>query len=186
MSNNSYLSNHFLVAMPDLADPNFFHTVTLICEHNEQGALGIVVNRPSELVLGDIFEQLELRSSSESLRNTIVYQGGPVQTDRGFVLHDGDPWDSTLEISGPLRLTTSRDILAALAEGKGPGNWLLALGYAGWGAGQLEQEMAANAWLSVPANPDVLFATAVEDRYQAAATLLGVDLALLSNAPGHA
>jgi len=186
MSNKSYLSNHFLVAMPDLADPNFFHTVTLICEHNDQGALGIVVNRPSELILADIFEQLELDSGSQSLRETTVFQGGPVQTDRGFVLHDGQPWDSTLAISRQLLLTTSRDVLAALAAGDGPTNWLLALGYAGWSAGQLEQEMAANAWLSVPADPDVLFATAVEDRYQAAATLLGVDLTLLSNAPGHA
>jgi len=186
MSTDSYLSNHFLVAMPALADPNFSQTVTLICEHNERGALGIVVNRPSELTLADIFAQLSLASEDPGLGQQTVFHGGPVQTDRGFVLHDGDAWESSLEISPSLRVTTSRDILTALARGEGPANWLVALGYAGWGAGQLEQEMVANAWLSVPAEAGIIFSTPVDQRYRAAAALLGVDLSQLSNSAGHA
>ncbi len=187
MSSPTYLNNQFLIAMPSLADPNFAHTVTLICEHNDQGALGIVINRPGPMNLGEIMDQLNLKVSDSHLREQIVFEGGPVYPDRGFVLHEPSrEWESSLPVSRHLQVTTSRDILAALARGEGPGSYLLALGYAGWAAGQLEEEMAANAWLSVEANPDIVFKTSWELRYRAAAELLGVDLGALGPGAGHA
>lgn len=180
------LTHHFLIAMPALEDPNFSRTVTYVCEHNEDGALGIVINRPSELVLGDLLSHLEIDCEAECARAP-VHVGGPVQRERGFVLHPtaGD-WDASLEIGGSISVTTSRDILEALAAGTGPARFLVALGYAGWGPGQLEQEMADNAWLSGPAEASVLFDTGDAERWRAAAALLGVDLSLLSSDSGHA
>jgi putative transcriptional regulator len=187
MTTSTYFNNQFLIAMPELADPNFAHTVTLICEHNPDGALGIVINRPAELTLGDVLDQLGLNVAKPDLRQQSIFNGGPVQTDRGFVLHDGDAaWDSSLPVSDQIRLTTSRDILEALASGRGPERYLLALGYAGWAAGQLELEMAANAWLCVPAEATLVFDTAWELRYQAAAELLGINLGALGPGAGHA
>ena len=187
MTTSTYFNNQFLIAMPELADPNFAHTVTLICEHNQDGALGIVINRPAELSLGEVLDQLGLDAAESDLRQKAIFNGGPVQPDRGFVLHDGDKaWDSSLPVSNQIRLTTSRDILEALAHGRGPEKYLMALGYAGWAAGQLELEMAANAWLCVAAEASVVFDTAWEQRYQAAAALLGIDLGALGPGAGHA
>jgi putative transcriptional regulator len=182
-----FLTNQFLIAMPGMADPNFSQTVTLVCEHNEQGALGIVINRPLPMEFADVFAQLGLECSQSKVAGTPVLQGGPVQPERGFVLHSaGTLWDSTLPVSDWLHLTTSRDVLEALARGEGPAEAFIALGYAGWEAGQLEAEVAQNAWLTVPADHGVLFGTALEERWEAATRLLGVDLLHLSSDAGHA
>ncbi|MFN2309136.1 MAG: YqgE/AlgH family protein [Gammaproteobacteria bacterium] len=186
MSETAYLSNHFLIAMPNLADPNFFHTVTYICEHDADGAMGIVINRPLDLHLTDILTHMDLQAGPESAQLP-VFQGGPVQTERGFVLHEPlGAWEATLPVGGQIGVTASQDVLAAIAAGQGPRRVLIVLGYAGWGAGQLEREMAENAWLSGPASAEVLFDTPVEKRWAAAAALLGVDLNLLSGDTGHA
>ncbi|WP_316367959.1 YqgE/AlgH family protein [Candidatus Thiodiazotropha sp. CDECU1] len=187
MGTHTNLTDHFLIAMPRLEDPNFFHTVTYICEHTADGAMGIVVNRPMDLYLADIFEQLEIAISTDKIAKQSVYIGGPVQSDRGFVLHDSSTeWASTLKVTAEISVTTSLDILEAIAAGKGPQHNLVALGYAGWGAGQLESELAQNAWLSGPAASEIIFKRASKERWQAAADLLGVDLSLLSGDTGHA
>jgi putative transcriptional regulator len=187
MLTDSHLTNHFLIAMPGLADPNFFHTVTYICEHSEDGAMGLVINRPMGLQLSDIFEQLEIDITDSRVINQPVYLGGPVQGDRGFVLHESSTqWESTLRVTDEISVTTSLDILHAIAHGSGPANTLVTLGYAGWGAGQLEAEIAQNAWLSGPAKSEIIFKRANHERWQAAADLLGVDLNLLSSETGHA
>jgi putative transcriptional regulator len=181
------LTHHFLIAMPNMADPNFAHTLTYVCEHNPDGALGLVVNRPIEMTLSSLFEQIEVPLPDTALRATPVLFGGPVQVDRGFVLHRPlGNWQSTLAISDELGLTTSKDILEAVGRGEGPANIIVSLGYAGWSAGQLEQELAANAWLTVAADPGVLFELAPEDRLPAAMRLLGIDLSQLSEDVGHA
>ena len=187
MVTSQFLTNHFLIAMPALEDPNFFHTVTYICEHNAEGALGLVINRPLDMQLGEVFQHMDILPSSDVARQQAVHLGGPVQPDRGFVLHEplGD-WDATLKVTDRIGITSSSDILAAIAEGNGPDNYLITLGYAGWGAGQLEQELADNAWLSGPADPDILFHISDEERWKAAAASLGVDLDLLSGDAGHA
>ena len=182
-----YLTNQFLIAMPRMDDPNFAQTVTLVCEHSERGALGIVVNRTLPMTLGDVFEQLGLESSKSRVNDQAVLRGGPVQTERGFVLHSpSGKWESTLPFSERMHLTTSRDILDALAAGEGPDSAVIALGYAGWEAGQLDEEMARNAWLTVDADERLIFETPVDDRWQAAARLLGVNLLSLSSDAGHA
>ncbi|MGB9429622.1 MAG: YqgE/AlgH family protein [Gammaproteobacteria bacterium] len=182
-----FLVNQFLVAMPSLNDPNFQQSVVYVCEHNAQSALGIVINRPSKLVLGDIFKQLSIQADNHQLAERPVFQGGPVQTERGFVIHaPAGAWESTLKIGDSLGVTTSRDVLAALARGEGPSRTFVALGYAGWGAGQLETELAANSWLTIPADQRIIFETPAEQRWQAAAQLIGVDLSLLSGDAGHA
>jgi putative transcriptional regulator len=183
----TFLTNQFLIAMPGMTDPNFAQTVTLVCEHNAQGALGIVINRPLPMTLGDVFAQLGLDATQSRVAAEPVLQGGPVQTDRGFVLHSPGPlWDSTLPVSDRLHLTTSRDILDALARGEGPAAAVIALGYAGWDAGQLETEVAQNAWLTVPVDERLLFETALDERWEAACGLLGVNLLHLSSDAGHA
>lgn len=180
------LTNQFLIAMPALADPNFFHSVTLICEHSESGAMGLVVNRPMEVNLGGILTHMGIRSES-AIGEMPVYGGGPVQSERGFVLHRpvGD-WQSTLRLGDDLAITTSRDILESLAAGRGPTDFLTMLGYAGWGPGQLEQEIADNAWLTTPVDQAILFEMSAPLRWQAAARRIGVDLNLLSGEAGHA
>jgi putative transcriptional regulator len=187
----AYLTNQLLVAMPSLADPNFAQTVTLICEHTDKGALGIVINRPLTMALGEVFEQLALNPTQPALRDQPVLRGGPVQQDRGFVLHPPapaglDPWDQTLKVSPTLHVTTSRDILGSMARGEGPVQAVVALGYAGWDAGQLEEEIRSNAWLNVPVDDSIIFATPFEQRWHAAARLLGIDFGRLSNQAGHA
>lgn len=187
MLESSFLTNHFLIAMPTLEDPNFARTVTYICEHNEEGAMGIVINKPLDLHLGDVLSHMDLKPKGQRVAQQNVVLGGPVQRERGFVLHQPpSDWDATLRITEEIGITTSRDILAAIAEGNGPEHSLIALGYAGWAPGQLEQEMADNAWLSGPADKEILFELPFQARWEAAALLLGVDLHTLSDEVGHA
>jgi putative transcriptional regulator len=181
------LTDHFLIAMPAMADPHFAHTLTYVCEHNADGALGIVVNKPIDMTLSALFEQIDVPLDDEVLRGTAVLFGGPVQVDRGFVLHRPlGNWQSTLAISDDMGLTTSKDVLEALGRGEGPADVLVSLGYAGWSAGQLEAELAQNAWLTVAADAEVLFGFPPEQRLPAALRLLGVDFARLSEDVGHA
>ena len=187
MNSGVNLTDHFLIAMPSLEDINFHRTVTYICEHNPAGAMGIVLNRPIDLRLKDILTQLNINQMSDETGEQTVYIGGPVQTERGFILHTaGTNWDSTLQVTPEISVTTSRDILEAIAGGCGPSKTLIALGYAGWGEGQLEDELRANTWLSGPADKQIIFDLPAEQRWQAAAQLLGVDLNLLSGDAGHA
>jgi putative transcriptional regulator len=187
MVETGYLTNHFLIAMPALEDPNFFHTVTYICEHNAEGALGLVINRPLDIRLEEVFNHMDLKDATARARQLPVHLGGPVQQDRGFVLHEPlGAWEATLKVTDRIGITSSVDILAAIANESGPEHSLIALGYAGWGAGQLEQEMMDNAWLSGPADPEILFTTPDEQRWNAAAASLGVDLDRLSGDAGHA
>jgi len=181
------LTQHFLIAMPAMADPHFSKTLTFICEHNEQGALGVVVNRPIDMTLHALLEQIEIAQPSDDCKTVLVHYGGPVQIDRGFVLHTpAGSWQSTLMIGDQFGLTTSKDILQAVARGEGPRQLLVTLGYAGWAPGQLEHELAQNAWLTVNADPHILFETPAERRYDASLKLLGIDLAVLSDDAGHA
>jgi len=186
MLDNINLTNHFLIAMPSLGDPNFFQTVTYVCMHNEEGAMGIVINRPLEVDLGDVLEHMEIEATDPNVTHLPIFEGGPVQRERGFVIHQPvGQWDAMLTIGNELGITTSRDIITAIAHGQGPKQVLIALGYAGWGAGQLEQEMADNAWLSTLADHNIIFHTPPEQRWHAAAAILGIDLTLLSAEVGH-
>lgn len=181
------LTHHFLIAMPSLQEGAFAGTLTYICEHNENGALGIVVNRPISLTLAAMFEQMDIPLNQPALGMMPVHFGGPVQTERGFVLHDSqDDWQSTLRINNRLALTTSRDILEAVGKGSGPGNLIVTLGYAGWDQGQLEHEITDNAWLTVPATEHILFDLPPEERLPAAMALLGINYASLAEDAGHA
>jgi len=181
------LRNHFLIAMPSLEDSIFSQSVTYVCDHNEHGAMGVIINQPSELRLSSIFEQLDLPQSSRHNENLNILTGGPVNPEQGLVLHKekGD-WESTLSISNDLHITTSKDIIEALAREGGPENPQLAFGYAGWGEGQLEEELSNNLWLTMPADPAILFDVPAEARWEAVEQRLGVDLSLLSTQVGHA
>ena len=181
------LTNQFLIAMPALEDPNFHRTVTYMCAHSEGGAMGIVINRPTDLMLADILGQMSIPASNAAVNDIAVLQGGPVCRERGFVLHQpAGNWDSTLKVSDEIGIATSRDILSEIAEGRGPEQSLIALGYAGWGAGQLEQEVLNNAWLSGPISTSILFDLPYEERWASAARLLGADPERLSAQVGHA
>ena len=185
------LSNQFLIAMPGMGDDNFTGAVIYLCEHTENGALGLVINKPIDIKLKNLFAKVELSLDSPALADQPVYFGGPVQTERGFVLHEriGDahsPYSSTLSIPGGLEMTTSKDVLEALSAGAGPKRLLVTLGYSGWAAGQLEEELGRNGWLTVDATPDIIFDTPVEQRYNRAGALLGVDPRMLSQEAGHA
>jgi putative transcriptional regulator len=181
------LTHHFLIAMPAMVDPHFAHTLTFVCEHNEEGALGIVVNRPTDMTLSALFEQIDVDLGDRALGRSPVLYGGPVQMDRGFVLHRPlGNWQSTLAVSDDLGLTTSKDVLEALARGEGPRDVLVSLGYAGWGAGQLEQELAQNAWLTVDAEAGMLFDLPADQRLPAAMSRLGIDFSRLADGAGHA
>jgi len=181
------LTNHFLIAMPAMQDLNFSGTLTYICRHDENGAIGLVVNRPTDITMQNLFDQINIPLDQQSLAQSPVYFGGPVQTDRGFVLHSPlGHYRSTLRVTDQVGLTTSKDILEELARGEMPKGVLISLGYAGWGAGQLENEIAQNAWLTVAADVDVIFAVAPEDRYAAAMKLLGIDPSMLTGVAGHA
>ena len=186
MSNATYLNNQFLIAMPTLTDPGFSHTVTFLCQHNNEGALGIVINRQIDMKLGEIFKQMNIEVSSLAAAEAPVFSGGPVQQERGFVIHcPCGHWDSSLAISDDIALTTSRDILEAIAVDKGPTQYLVALGYAGWGEGQLEREIIDNAWLNTPCGNDILFDTPVDQRWHAAANQIGIDINQLTTPAGH-
>jgi putative transcriptional regulator len=187
MSGSKYLDNQFLIAMPALADPNFSRSVTYVCQHNESGALGITINRPSELHVRDVLSQLDIDSKNPEWADQYVLVGGPVHPDRGFVLHRSEgEWNSTFEVTNEISLTTSKDILHALAIGEGPRKAVLALGYAGWGAGQLEGEMLQNAWLSCDAGTDIIFDAPLESRWEQAAAVIGVEIQTISGQTGHA
>ncbi len=179
-----YLQGQFLVATPYLGDPRFHGGVVYLCDHNEDGALGVMINRPLDISLGEILEQLDMDGGE---LDQPVFGGGPVQPERGFVLHpQGSSWLNTAVVTGEVMLTTSRDILQAIGEGEGPERYRVALGYAGWGEGQLEDELAGNAWLTCPATPDLLFDTDWPDLYAAILRRLGINLNQLSESVGHA
>ena len=186
------LTNQFLIAMPGMADGTFTGAVVYLCEHSEKGALGLVINKPIDITLKNLFEKVELSLTRDDLAEAPVYFGGPVQTERGFVLHERQsdatsPYSSTLAIpGGGLDMTTSKDVLEALSNGAGPKKILVTLGYSGWGAGQLEDEIGRNGWLTVDAQPEVIFDTPIEQRYDRALALLGIDPRMLSQEAGHA
>jgi putative transcriptional regulator len=187
VSESGYLTNQLLIAMPSMGDPNFSQTVALICDHSSQGALGVIVNKPLPMRMAEIFEQLDIQIAAGPLPRRQVLRGGPMQTDRGFVVHRaGGEWDSTLKVSDTLHVTTSRDILAAMARGQGPEDAVVALGYAGWDGGQLEAEIRANAWLSAPVDLGLIFDLPFESRWEAAGRLLGVELTRISPISGNA
>ncbi|WP_066704116.1 YqgE/AlgH family protein [Curvibacter delicatus] len=190
------LTNHFLIAMPGLADATFSKSVVYLCEHSERGALGLVINKPSDIKLQSLFDKVELPLGRTDLKDEPVFQGGPVQTERGFVLHEAilpqkaesdDPvYSSTMVIPGGLEMTTSRDVLEALSTGGGPRRVLVSLGYAAWGEGQLESELVENSWLTVDADLALIFETPVDQRYDKALSLLGLQAWMLSPEAGHA
>lgn len=187
MVENTSLRNQFLVAMPGMVDGNFDHTVTLLCEHTPEGAMGLVINRPTTLELRDMLQHMGLESDKLPAEPAPVFWGGPVQPERGFVLHEPgtSEWDSTLKLSDALYITTSKDILAAIGQGKGPHQYLVTLGYSGWSAGQLEDEILHNSWLNTPADSAIVFQTPTASRWEAAARLLGIDVRLLGTDAGH-
>jgi putative transcriptional regulator len=181
------LRDHFLIAMPAMADPNFNETVTYVCKHDEAGALGVVINRPSAMSLAEMFAQLKLELGPKMLADTPVLRGGPVERERGFVLHRSDTrFDTTIEGDGDISVTLSPDILTAMSKGEGPEPVVVALGYAGWDSGQLEAELRANAWLTVPADSAIIFETPFEQRWTAALGLPGVDIQQITSYAGHA
>jgi len=187
MNSGSLLTNQLLIAMPGMADPNFSTTVTLICEHNDDGALGIIINRPLNFKLSGLFEQLSVEEADPDAASSPVMSGGPVGTERGFVLHGNEhSFENTLSVSDDIQLTLSRDVIDAMASGDGPSKSLVAIGYAGWEPGQLENEMLSNSWLTVDATAELVFDTPFEDRWDSAARLLGIDISSISPDAGHA
>jgi putative transcriptional regulator len=184
---SGYLQQQMLIAMPAMDDPNFSRSVTLLCQHNEEGAIGITINRQSTITLGELFAQLDISCDNNEISSLMVLEGGPVNTDRGFVLHTPvEGYDSSIKINDDIMVTTSRDILSAIAAGEGPQQFQVALGYAGWGDGQLESEMRQNAWLSVPADKGILFESALNRRWEQAVGKLGIDIKNLHGVGGHA
>ena len=180
------LQNHFLLAMPSLSDPYFERSLVYLCEHNEEGAMGLVVNIPVDMSLDAMLTQLKLAPPPSPELKQPVLQGGPVHADRGFVLHSFRPgFNSTLQGGDELMVTTSKDILETLGTEQAPDHWLVALGYAGWSAGQLEQELVDGAWLVIPPNPDLVFKTPIHQRWQQAAASIGVNPIHLSSDIGH-
>ena len=182
-----YLANQMLIAMPSMADPNFERSVTLMCQHTEEGAIGITLNRKSDFSLGEIFDQLNFVCADPEVRNAPVLEGGPVHRDRGFVLHSPmEGLESSIQLNPDVMVTTSRDVLKVIAEGNGPERFVVALGYAGWGDGQLESEMRENAWLSVDSDSAIIFELPLAQRWESAVSKLGIDLTQLHNFGGHA
>jgi len=182
-----YLDQQVLIAMPGMVDSNFTRSVTLLCQHNDEGAIGITINRLSDYSLGEIFSQLHLECADETIRNMPVLEGGPVAPDRGFVLHSPqEGYESSMAVGPDIMVTTSRDVLVAIAQGSGPEKYIIALGYAGWGGGQLEGELRENAWLSVMADSDIVFDMPVPSRFDGALGRLGVEVDRLHSDIGHA
>lgn len=187
MKQTSSLTNQFLIAMPSMEDTFFSRTVTLLCQHNEDGALGIVINRPADMTLGSVLDQMNIETHDRAIDRLPVFFGGPVHPERGFVIHEpAGKWESSLKVSDDIALTTSRDILEAVAKGEGPRNMLVALGYAGWAKGQLEKEILENVWLNSPISNSILFERPANQRWKASVELMGVNVALLSSQAGHA
>ena len=184
---STLLGGQLLLAMPALADPNFHRSVVLVCEHGTEGALGLIVNRPMQLELGTILDQLDLPTAREDINHLPVFSGGPVETQRGFVIHDNvGVFPDSLNIGDALAVSSSSEILGAISENRGPDHFMVVLGYAGWGAGQLENELRENAWLSVPASPQLIFDVPVSERWRKAAIQLGIDPMQLSSESGQA
>jgi putative transcriptional regulator len=182
-----YLERQMLIAMPGMVDSNFAGSVTLLCQHNEQGAIGITINRVSSFTLGEILSQLKIECRDEAIRKLAVLEGGPVAPDRGFVIHSPhEGYESSMKVGQEIMVTTSRDVLAAIAAGSGPEKYIVALGYAGWGGGQLEGEMLANAWLSVSADTDIVFDLPLPSRFDSALGRLGIRVDQLLSEAGHA
>jgi len=193
LEDTTRLTNQFLIAMPGMADPNFAGSVIYLCEHGEQGAMGLVINRPTDIDLASLFDKIDLKLEIQTLKEEPVYFGGPVQTDRGFVLHEqteASHYSSSLKIPNGLAMTTSKDVLEQVAHGQGPKRFIMTLGYAGWSAGQLEEELSLNGWLNVPASSekiaDIIFETPDVDKYDKVMGLLGIDPHFLSGEAGHA
>jgi len=185
------LTNQFLIAMPNLVDPEFFHTVSYICNHDDQGAMGVTINRPLDVGLGDLLEHLDMPTDDPDIASIPIFAGGPVQSDRGFVLHQTNEkhktdWEMSMVVSDTISLTMSQDIIEAIALNEGPEKFLIMLGYAGWSEGQLEQELLSNAWLNGLADDHVIFETPTENQWTFAAKHLGIELGLLSTDVGHA
>jgi putative transcriptional regulator len=186
------LTHHFLIAMPGLDDAAFAKSVIYMCEHTDRGALGLIINKPSDINLKGLFDKVELPLRREDLTDALVFQGGPVQTERGFVLHESmmpgkeSVYASTMTIPGGLEMTTSKDVLEALSTGAGPRRVFVSLGYSAWGEGQLESEISDNSWLTVPADMNVIFDTPADERYEKAMLLLGLQSWMLSPEAGHA
>jgi len=181
------LTGQFVIAMPGLADPNFFQTVIYVFSHNESGAMGIIINRPLNIALGEVFSQINLPADDTNLSNLVVYDGGPVKTDCGFVVHKpGIQWKSSITVSKNIEVTTSRDILEAISVGKGPEEFFIALGYTGWGAGQLEHEIMENSWLNTPSDVEIIFNTPAQRRWEFSASVLSVNMHDISSQIGHA
>lgn len=184
---NPFFSNHFLIAMPSLQDPYFTHGVAYICEHNENGAIGIIINHPLDISLSEVLRQLDIKAEDPQIDQLPVLCGGPLHPERGFVIHTpGGNWRSTLDMNSEISITTSRDVLQAIAQNKGPTKVVISLGYSSWTAGQLEQEIRENRWLVCPADTDILFKLPFDQRWQAAIRLLGFDINNLSSEIGHA
>ena len=188
MDASTSLANHFLIAMPELASPFFAQSVSYICEHNDEGAMGFVINHPMDVTISELFDQIDIKHIAAFRNcNQHVLSGGPVEPERGFVLHTGSPsWGTSMPVTPEISVTTSFDILEAIGNNRGPEKFLLALGYAGWSAGQLDNEILENSWLSSPANNELLFNNDCEDCWQQAAKLIGIDLHQLHNQAGHA
>ena len=182
------LENHFLVSMPQLDDSNFKQSVILICKHNSEGAMGVVINKLTEQIAGDIFAQLHIEVSNYDQVLSPVFDGGPVHPELGLIIHDGiaQDWESSINIGEQLKLTSSKDILDAMANGKSPENAMICLGYAGWSPGQLENEIQDNAWFTVPVDHAILFSSEVDNKWQMSAQILGIDTAQFSHQVGHA
>ncbi len=186
MSKFPSLKDHFLIAMPNLMDPNFYHSVSYIIEHNEEGAMGMVINQPLEVNLNALFKHLEIETTEGFTGEKKIMAGGPVQAERGFIVHSpSGNWESSLKINDEIAVTTSKDILTAISKDQGPEDVEIILGYAGWSAGQLDQEILDNSWLSVPSTPEILFHTPIQQRWKAAAQLIGIDISQLSTEAGH-
>jgi len=184
---SGYLQQQMLIAMPAMADPNFSRSVTLLCQHNEEGAIGITINRKSSFTLGELLFQLKIPCENEKISSQLVLEGGPVSPDHGFVLHTPvEGFDSSIKINEEIMVTTSRDVLAAIAAGDGPDRFLVALGYAGWSDGQLESEMRQNAWLAVPADKGIVFESSLPQRWERALGKLGINISDLHGVGGHA
>ena len=189
MADSINLTNQFLIAMPGMVDEAFAGSVVYLCEHSDKGALGLMINKPVDIRLRNLFEKVDLTLASDDLGDQPVFYGGPVQTERGFVLHERDhaaSYNSTLSVPGGLEMTTSKDVLEAMAVGNGPRRVLVTLGYSGWATGQLEDELGRNGWLNVDAAPEIIFDTPIEQRYERALALLGIDPRMLSQEAGHA
>ncbi len=185
------LTNHFLVAMPGMKDPYFQYRVIYVCEHNEEGAMGLMINAPVDITVGKMLQQVEIEPIHPQLKtaslNKPVLNGGPVSEDRGFILHKPkDQYESSIQMTDQISVTTSRDILSVLGTEAEPSNYLVALGYAGWDAGQLEHELAENSWLTIEADPNVIFDTPINERWSKAVQMLGINAAQLSSQAGHA